>query len=198
MVAYANARLARLGLHRRAAAVEADIRVLDRLLRDAPGFDVAFCPHNSIRHLPTPADLTRHLRAVARVLKPRGIYIVGIGLQRQADAIAGEDIHRASRRGVKVRSVFQYFDSPAPSPHRAERIVSFTTVKSARDSRTIESAYDLLCIDPAMWRHVVVRAGLTELAVVDDARARDLPPSRTHYACRVLARPDHPHVRRGS
>lgn len=197
---YANAYLPQRGTAR-ARAIIGDIRTLDALAYPrglGPPFDVAFCPHNSIRHLATPADLTKHLRAVANVLVPRGVYIVGIGLQPLEAPIAGEDTHAARRGGVQVSAVCQYFETPRHKRRRGprrERVVTFTTVTSGRGrtrrSRTIESSYDLLCVDPAMWKRCVRLAGLSELAVVDDDRAANLPPERTDYAYRILARSDH-------
>lgn len=163
-----------------------------------PPYDFAFSPHNSIRHVPTPGHLILHLKAVAAVLRTRGVYAVGLGLQHQGDPIAGEDVHRARRGGLIVHNVCQYFETPGHrrGTPRRERIVSFTTVTSGRGRvrrrRSIESVYDLLCIDPVMWRSALRAAGLCELAVVDDERAADLPPARMDYAYRVVARRDHP------
>lgn len=199
VAAYANRRLSALGLSSRARAIVGDIRDLDAL--DYPGglgapFGLAFCPHNSLRHLPSASDLTRHLRAVARVLSPRGVYAAGIGLQEPHQAIFGEDVHRARRGRTRVSAVFEYFEgTPGPAAHgspRRERVVSYTTVRVGRRSRVIESVYDLLCVDAGMWRRCVHAAGLVEIAVVDDLRAADLPGDRADYAYRVLARPEHP------
>lgn len=161
---------------------------MDYPSRLKPPFGFVFCPHNSVRHLLSAADLRRHLRSVAAVLAPGGAYAVGIGLQRPDDPIQGEDVHRAARGRVKITSVFQYFESPRRGPRgaRLERVVSFTTVGSGRRKRLIESAYDLLCVDPVLWQRCVRSAGLAELAVVDDERGKDLPAGRTDYAYRIL------------
>lgn len=199
VAAFANERLGPRG-RTRARAVVGDMCRLDALPFPrglGPPFDVAFSPHNSIRHCASPADLRRHLAAMAAVLRPRGIYAVGVGLQRPGEAIVGEDVHKARRGGLVVHNVCQYFEAPpAGRAHpRRERIVSFTTVTTgrgaARRRRTIESSYDLLCIDPAMWRAALRSAGMVELAIVDDERGADLPADRTDYAYRVIARSDH-------
>lgn len=196
---YANRRLKTGGLASRARAIVGDVRDLDSL--DYPPslaapFGFAFCPHNSLRHLASVRDLARHFRAVARMLSPRGVYAVGIGLQDPDQAIFGEDVHEARRGRMRVSAVFEYFETTAgPSVHgspRMERVVSHTSVRIGRRTRTIESVYDLLCIDAEMWRRCVRDAGMVELAVVDDERAADLPDVRIDYAYRVLARPEHP------
>ncbi len=206
VAAYANRRLHASGLGSRARAIVGDIRELNALecpsALGAP-YGFAFCPHNSLRHLPSAKDLTRHLRAVARVLTPRGVYAVGIGLQEPGEAIVGEDVHEARRGRTRVSAVCQYFEAGrGPASHgspRLERVVSHTTVRVGRRTRVIESVYDLLCIDAATWRGCVRAAGLVEVAVVDDRRAADLPGDRIDYAYRVLAHPGHPaHVTGGA
>lgn len=194
---YANRRLAKAEPRGRVATLVGDIRRLDRLVFPAgigPPFDFAFIPHNSIRHLPTPEDVVRHLRAVRAVLRPSGAYAVGVGLQPQDVEIFGEDIHSASRGSgrsrLRVTSVFQYFESPASGPLRLERIVSITTIRRGDRRPAVEvqstSSYDLLCITPEMWRTCVQKSGLVEVAVVDDSQARPLPRERTDYAYRIL------------
>jgi hypothetical protein len=213
VAAYANARFADRGWKRRACTIVGDIRTLDRIEYPAGfggPFGFAFCPHNSLRHLGSARDLTAHLRAVAAVLAPGGVYAVGIGLQEPGGEIFGEDVYEAQRGRTRVCAVFEYFEAPggggggggaAGSP-RLERVVSHTTVhlgggrgRKGRRSRTILSSYDLLCVDPAMWAGCVRRAGLVEIAVVDDERAADVATGRSDYAYRVLAHPDHPRAR---
>jgi hypothetical protein len=110
-------------------------------------------------------------------------------------------VYQARRGGMKVSAVFEYFEAPGSgdgvSSPRLERVVSHTTVRGAgsRSGRTILSSYDLLCVDPVMWADCVQRAGLVEIAVVDDERGEDVAPGRIDYAYRVLARPEHPVVR---
>lgn len=205
VAAYANRRLQAAGTWPRARAIVGDIRTLDSM--DAPAalggpYGFAFCPHNSLRHLPSAKDLTRHLRAVSRVLRIDGVYAVGIGLQEPGGAIFGEDVHEARRGRVRVSAVFEYFEAArgtaANGSPRLERVVTHTTVRVGRRTRVIESVYDLLCIDARMWRRCVRAAGLVEIAVVDDRRAADLSGDRIDYAYRVLARPEHPAIAGGN
>lgn len=128
---------------------------------------------------------------MARLLVRGGIYAVGVELLPRSASIAGEDVHTARRGRSRVSAVFEYFEAPPEARARGprlERVVSFTTHRVGRRSRTIESSYDLLCIDPDMWRRTIAAAGFSEIAVVDDERARDLPPGRTAYAYRILRR----------
>ncbi len=186
-VEFANERLKRLGLNRLAVAVCADMRTLDRSLGTRARFDFAFCPHNSVRHLLTERDLARHITAVRRVLSPGGVYAVGVGLQDPDEPIDGEDLHSASRRGLKVTELCQYFDAlTRRGQERRERVVLHVTMERREGVRMVESWYDLLCVDPEMWRRCVAGAGMTEVAIVDDQRARDLPGDRLGYAYRVL------------
>lgn len=168
-------------------AIVADIRRLHRALPTGQRFGFAFCPHNSIRHLPTEEDLAQHLRAVSRVLASRGVYAVGLGLQPIDGPIAGEDVHQAARGRTRVTGVFEYFEAPrVRGQPRRERVVSFTTVRRGRAIAEHASHYDLLCVDPAMWARCLRRAGFEEIGVVDDETARDLPPDRAAYAYRVI------------
>jgi SAM-dependent methyltransferase len=82
MCAYARERAARAGVSLEVHEGDMiDLALPDAALPVAPeggarGFDLAATMISSLAHVPTPAAMVRHLRAVARRLAPGGVYIV--------------------------------------------------------------------------------------------------------------------------
>jgi len=63
------------------AELTADVRVADmRSFQTAEPVDVACCFVNTFRHLLTEEDAVRHLQAVARSVRPGGLYLLGMHL----------------------------------------------------------------------------------------------------------------------
>jgi SAM-dependent methyltransferase len=151
---------------------------------------VAFCPHNSIRHLPTDGDMIVHLRSTADVLRRfGGIYLVGIGLSGPGGEGACETVHTASRRGVHVREIID-FVPPDPAARgaasRREHAYKHITVTSRGQESDFTSAYVLRTYTSRQWSAVVRAAGMREIAVVGPW-GETFDSTRLHYAYRVLA-----------
>jgi SAM-dependent methyltransferase len=187
MVDYAAKKLAR-------SAPRAGVRVgdIERFTPRGMGveprsIDAAFCLHNSVRHLPTLAALTRHLARVRAFLAPDGVYMVGTDLLGGAEAFAGEGVFTARRGKTTVREYVQYFPEKRGSGGRrvVERVVSSFTVRDASGEREFHAGYDLQVLTPATWAKAVRQAGLEEIAVVS-SQGRAFPAERTLYAVRVL------------
>jgi SAM-dependent methyltransferase len=178
-----NALTARLRLAR------ADIRVY------APAglrgrVDAAFCPDNSVRHLPTDGAMVEHLLAVRALLAPGGVYLVGVGLHEPDAAFTTEDVlHR--RVGATVyRQVFEFLppDPAARGPAaRRERALVHLSVAGPSTSLDESAAYDLRTYTREQWGGVLARAKMRQARVLDDS-GRDLDPGWTGYAWRVLTR----------
>lgn len=149
--------------------------------------DLAFCPINSIRHLPSDRAMLGHLKEVARVLRPGGVYAVGIGLSSYTAEFETEDVWEASRRGTKVRQVVQYIPPTAgEGPEaRRERCISHLTVSSRTGSREIDFAYDLRSYDLGEWRALIERSAM-EIAGVCDESGRPIEAAEPGYAVFLL------------
>lgn len=154
---------------------------------------VAFCPHNSIRHLRSDADMIEHLSSMARVLRRfGGVYLVGIGLFGPGGETACETVYTGKRRGVEVREIIDFVPPEIGATgvearfERAYKHVTITERRGGRVSeREITSAYTLRTYTRAQWLKVVKASGLVELGVAG-AWGEVFDDSRLHYAYRVL------------
>lgn len=181
MVAYANERLRRLGLRRRARAIEAPMESFADRVGHAC-FDAAFNLINTIRHLASDRAMLAHFSEVRRVLKPDGVYVVGLSLSDPAIEQPSEDVWQARRGAVHVHQLVSYL--PAWRPRR-ERVCSHLAVRTPSGVRHIDSVYELRSYTIAQWEHLVRRGGFEIAGVVDDAGdAIEVP--RVGYAIFVL------------
>lgn len=150
-------------------------------------FDFAFCPINSIRHLPSNAAMVRHLVRVRELLAPGAVYAVGISLSKPEWEMPSEDVWEASRDGVHVKQVVQYV--PPEDGSRAEKVFSVMYVHADGRSRTIESAYDLRTYTLAQWHAVTKRAGMEIVATVNE-EGEDLDLRELGYQVSILRPPN--------
>lgn len=192
MVDYAAARLAR---HRKAMVFQADMESFAHA--GAPhglapsSLDLAFTPINSIRHLDSDGAVLAHFGQVARVLKPTGIYAVGISITAYGVEQPSEDIWRGTRGPCRVRQVVQYLPAPGSRGPRArpddrlETVISHMTVRTPRHTRHIDSTYTLRAYDLPQWERLIARSPLEIAAVVDES-GRDLTPAPPGYAVFIL------------
>jgi SAM-dependent methyltransferase len=134
-------------------------------------FDFAFNPINTFRHLPSDAAVKRHLAAVARVLRPHGVYAVGISLAAYGFEQPTEDVWSGVRGGVRVAQVVQYLPPVGArgEASRTERVVSHLTVTRGDEEEHIDSTYALRAYDLAQWTAMVRAAGWRIDHVVDGA-----------------------------
>ncbi|MBS0189937.1 MAG: class I SAM-dependent methyltransferase [Planctomycetes bacterium] len=168
--------------------------------RIRPGsIGLALCPINSIRHVASDAEMIRHLRAVARVLHPGGVYAVGISLSAYGLEAPTEDVWRGSRAGVGVKQIVSY--TPAAGERgarrRAENVVSVLEVRRGRKVDVRSSSYSLLSYSRGQWESVIGRSGLRVLGIVNE-QSRNFDPGAIGYAIWVLARPEHPLLSEGN
>lgn len=166
MVAYAKRRNAELPAGSRPVVFEARMEDFDAA-RSRLKADAAFNIINTIRHLPTDAALVQHFNAMSRVLRPGGVYIIGLGLAAYGLEPPTEDVWKGSRRGVRVHQVVQYEPAAGRTGNaaRAERVVSHLTVTQGRGAAPehIDSVYSLRSYDLEQWRGVVGKTDLVEL-----------------------------------
>lgn len=198
MAEFARSRAKDLGVQRRVRIHVGDMRQMPAAIGTAhgtrPQFDLAFCPDNSVRHLPTDRDLIAHLKSTVALLKPGGVYMVGIGLLPDNGEDPVEQVWTAKRGKTVVRQVVNFIppDSnaitqggPAARRELALSVMSVSTPSSEEDFR---SKYVLRTYTLAQWQNVLRRAGVREVAVLtaDGRRVVRHPSTRRQYAFRVI------------
>ncbi len=187
MVGYARRRLHRRGLDGLADVMVADMADCGNLL--PPGTaDVAYLPDNSFRHLPEDRAALAHLNGMARLLRPGGVYVLGISLTLPQGDEPDEDVWVAARGGIRVTQVVNYLPPGAGGPGpRLERVISHLVVQRSGGEEHRDHVYDLRTYTPRQWEALLARSGLHRLASVDrlgmPRAGRDLL-----YQLEVLAR----------
>jgi SAM-dependent methyltransferase len=88
MIAYVQQEAARAGL----GNIRASVSDLRRLAVEGT-FDLAYCFMDTFRFLLTNEEILAHLRAVAGLLAPGGLYLVDLWVPRQWDQI-GNEVHQ--------------------------------------------------------------------------------------------------------
>ncbi len=197
MVAYAAARVARFG--RLARVFRADMesftksRAPDRTSARSVlpnSIDVAFTPINSIRHLPTDRVMLAHFDHIARVLRPTGLYAVGLSLTAYGLEQPSEDTWSGTRGPCRVDQLVQYLPAPGGparlgSRARDETVLSHLTVTTPTAARHLDSTYTLRAYDLKQWERLIARSPLRIRAVVDED-ARDFRLAPPGYAIFIL------------
>lgn len=189
MIEYARRRLPKPTRPLRRGAPHGDSRVFvadmtdfDRQLPPR-SVDFAFCLINTIRHLPDDAAMLAHLRAMSRVLRPGGVYAVGLSLCSYGREWASEDVWDARRGRCRVKQVVQFI--PGTRRSRAERAISVLTVTRPSGRRQIESRYTLRCYDTRQWHALLARSPLCCIAMTD-GNGRDARVVEPGYGVYVL------------
>lgn len=188
LAAYARRRLRRAGLARRARVLIGDMADVSGILPPA-SVDFAFIPDNSLRHLPDDASLDRHLAGMARVLRPGGVYVVGISLHHPGLDGPDEDVWTARRGRLRVTQLVQYLPPEPRGPRRRrERVISHLVIERPRGVEHRDDVYDLRSYTEQQWRAAVGRSPLRRVAGLDrwgrDRAGRVLP-----YQLEILAAP---------
>ncbi|MEX2218318.1 MAG: class I SAM-dependent methyltransferase [Phycisphaerales bacterium] len=154
----------------------------------AASVDVAFNLINTIRHLGSDRAMLAHFTAVARVLRPRGVYVVGLSLTDYGNEFETEDVWSGSRAGLRVQQVVQYL--PASRRLRREWVHSHLTVTlggpAGREEHR-DSKYWLRGYSREEWLGLIGKSALKLLGAADAAgRRREIGVSG--YALYVLGR----------
>lgn len=153
---------------------------------DRGGCRFAFNPVNSLRHLPSDADLVRHLRQMAAVLAPGALYVVGLSLVDYNWLFPDEDTWVGVRGRCRVTQLVNYLP-PEPGTARARRetVISHLTVTRPRGEEHFDDTYDLHCCDERQWRRVLQQAQAERVASCD-ATGRELAGRIVPYQLEVL------------
>lgn len=168
----------------------ADMRDFDQGRR-LGRFDFAFNLINTVRHLSSDGAMRQHFAAVARVLKPGGVYAVGISLAAYGLEPETEDTWVGKQRGVTVTQVVQYIPPTARRGEagRVERVLSHLTIRSGRGKSAREehrdSTYALRSYGLEQWRALVENSAL-RIVGVTDGHGQDATASEPGYFVFVL------------
>jgi hypothetical protein len=165
-------------------------------------YGVAFNLFNTIRHLESDAELSGHLREVARALRPGGIYAVGLSFTRYGEDPVEEDVWVARRGRCVVRQLVQYLPpgtwgvpgvrlgdggGASTGVGRYERVVSHLSIERPAGTEHRDDTYLLHCYDAAQWKRIVSKSPLHVVATVD-GYGRPLDERVAPYAIDVLMR----------
>jgi SAM-dependent methyltransferase len=167
MIAYARARFRRLGLQRRARLFLGDLTDGGDGLPPR-SIDFAFLLQNSLRHLEADAPLRAHLAQVARLLKPGGVYAVGISLTEYGAEMPAEDLWIGVRGRCRVLQLVNYLPPPSRGPcARRERMISHLMIERPSGTEHRDHVYDLRCYSEAQWLRLLRCSALRRIAVLD-------------------------------
>lgn len=162
MLRHAKGRLRAAGLR---AALWRD-RLESFRLRDRGGYDLAHCLVSTFKYILTESGARSHLRAVARALRPGGIYVLGLHVTdyRQSEP----DHERWIRRRGDIRVVS---DTWSDLPDRRRRLEACRTRMRIRDrGRTWEeeTRWDFRTYSPAELKRLLASVPALELRAVHD------------------------------
>lgn len=188
-LAYARRRLDRTG-HGGGCLFQADLadfaQAAGRAGLTPSSVDFAFIPVNSLRHLDRDADVLSHLRQVAGLLRPGGVYVVGISLTDYGRREPDEDLWEGVRGPCRVSQVVNYLPPGTDRRHaRIETVISHLTVTRPSGTRHFDDRYDLRTYDRRQWRNLVARSPLI-LTASCDAKGGPLAASAPAYQLEVL------------
>ncbi|MBM4130697.1 class I SAM-dependent methyltransferase [bacterium] len=195
LLAYAAGRLA--GIRRSAAlprprlftADLADFAVPAARAGLRPGaVDFAFITVNSLRHLGSDRAMLAHFAQIADLLRPGGLYVVGLSLTDYQWLWPDEDLWTGARGRCRVSQLVNWLPPEPGTPRaRRERAISHLTVTRPGGVQHLDDAYDLRCYDLRQWRRLVGRSALAAAGSFD-ARGRPLPPGIWPYQLEALRR----------
>jgi SAM-dependent methyltransferase len=148
--------------------------------------DFALNPVNSIRHLASDREMLDHFDQMARILKPRGVYIVGLSLTDYDWLMPEEDLWESARGRCKVSQLINFLP-PEPGTGRAriETAISHLTVTRPSGEEHYDDRYDLRTYDRRQWRNLVAKSGLRHAGSFD-AWGKDLGDRTLPYQLEVL------------
>ena len=134
MVAYARARLKRLGLS--ATLTEDDMTRFSSRAR----FELAHCLVSTFKYLLSEDAARQHLQSVANVLVPGGIYVLGLHLTDYRDRSSDEEVWSGKRGQTQVECRIQ--SQPPDRRSRTEALRARLTVTKPSKTLRMETEWD--------------------------------------------------------
>ena len=127
-------------------------------------FDGAICPINTLGHL-SRDELSAHLRAMARALRPGGRYLV----QLAVGAVVGDASRwEVDRDGQRVRATWTVESRAADRGTELHRSV-FEVLAGPRAGQVHEQLHEMTYWTPGTWSAFVAASPLDRVAVYDGA-----------------------------
>ena len=153
--------------------------------------DFAFNPVNTLRLLPEDRAVLAHFQQMARLLKPGGLYVVGLSLIDYDWLLPEEDLWEAQRGVCRVSQLVNYLPpEPGTRRGRREQVVSHLTVTRPAGSDHFDDTYDLRCYDRRQWHRLLARSALQHVESFD-AQGRPRAGRILPYQLEALIRQDH-------
>ncbi|MEM0927375.1 MAG: class I SAM-dependent methyltransferase [Planctomycetota bacterium] len=155
MLDYLRRKLRRRGLT--AQCIKGDMALLQRdALGDAgpvKPFDAAFCTYNTFRHLTSEKLAVAHLKGIAELLKPGGLYILGMHLtpEEEYEAVVERFVIRAA--GTKLTTTIRVPHTDLKKRLETLKVNLRATQRSGKIVR-IESQFPLRLYTPTQLRRL--------------------------------------------
>ena len=181
MIADARKRAERAGLARRIDLFVGDMT--DFAPRVKRPIDAAFNLINTIRHLPGDRAMLHHLGGVAGVLRPGGVYAVGLSTTLYGAEMPSEDVWVGVRGPCRVTQVVNYL--PADARDRSETVLSHLHIHRPRGDEHRDSTYTLRSYSLDEWTRLIKRSPF-RIARVTDQDGVDTDPPALGYAIYAL------------
>jgi SAM-dependent methyltransferase len=181
MIDFAAARFRRAGL--RARLFSAEMTAFADSVRGRP-VAFAFNLDNTVRHLDDDPDLLEHLSDMARVLRPGGLYAVGLSLMRPGQDEITEDFWSAARGRCRVDHLVQYLP-PGGRKRASETVIHHVSVTRPRGIERFDAVDRLRAWTAAEWKDLVRQAGWETVATVDED-GDPIDPEVFDYAVHLL------------
>jgi len=182
MLDYARKRMDNTGID--FALVEGDMRDLGDKVKPQ-SVDFAFNLINSIRHLESNEAMLEHFETIAKVLRPGGVYAVGLSLAAYGLEGETEDVWSGSRGRCRVNQVVQY--QPPGYGERFEHVTSHLTVTRPSGEKHYDSWYRLRTYNNKQWKRLLSDSAFGLEATVDED-GRDISISEPGYGIWILTR----------
>ncbi len=147
MVRYSRERLRSEGLA--GTVVQGDMARFE-----TPGrFDLAHCLVSTFKYLLSERDARSHLRAVARALRPGGVYLLGLHLSRYGTSRKAHERWRVERNGAEVDCAVTTW--PPDRARRREKVEARMRVIEGGAERRSRTTWEFRTYDAAEVRRML-------------------------------------------
>ena len=162
-LAYARARLGRRGL--RGVLWQDDLAGF-AIPKGAGGFDLAHCLVSTFKYVLTEADAIRHLRKVAAILRPGGLYVLGLHLTDYANP--APDHERWAATQGRTRVVSDTWSAPANRRKRTEAMRTRMRIQQDGRKWVTETEWTFRTYGPGQLRSLLRKVPSLELVACHD------------------------------
>jgi SAM-dependent methyltransferase len=139
-------------------------------------FDLAHCLVSTFKYLPSDEAALAHLHRVADVLRPGGVYVLGLHLSDYAERRRTRERWVASRRGVHVTCNVQEW--PADRRTRTQRLRSRLIVRERGRTRRYETYWQFRTYSRRQFQQLLEAVAPLEHVATYDFRHQIDEPAR--------------------